>query len=486
MSLSKIKHLAKDSVIYGISSVVSRLIVVLLVPVYTRIFAPADYAIINLINTTFLIVGILSFCALDSAAARWFYDSNDTSERKTTFASWFWTQLFLSACLAVVLFVAMPFFAKYVFKIDANELRGIWALACATLLTNILPSIIWNWYRLQRRAKATMIFTVSQSLFTILLTILFVVVLKLHIPGVYLALFISSLLFSILAVLQLHSWLQIRYYSRQRIKQMLRFSMPMVPAAIAFWLINSAGVYFLNFLDGNAAEVGLFGIGMTVASAVSLFTGAFQQAWGPFAFSIINEPHAKRTYANVFLTFGIGTSLLILFMFLFSPEILMVFTTPQYYDAAWVASIMSINVVLIAFTYIASIGTSIMKNSVHYSVGVLLGAVATVGFYFLLIPVFGKEGAAIATVASQLIVPIYLFYKAQKLYPIPYRFSHVVLLQLAAISVGVSMRLIPFTDQVHALEAKILALFSFVAVVFLYSRRVIKIPFNFKLVSSIT
>ena len=59
--LKHLKQLAGDSLIYGLSGVVSKMIGIFLVPVYTRLFFPADYGIINLINTTFFLIGIKVF-----------------------------------------------------------------------------------------------------------------------------------------------------------------------------------------------------------------------------------------------------------------------------------------------------------------------------------------------------------------------------------------------------------------------------------------
>jgi O-antigen/teichoic acid export membrane protein len=480
LALSKLKLLAKDSLYYGISGIVSRMIVVFLVPVYTRIFEPADYGVLNLINTTFFLLGIVSFCALDSAVGRWFYDSSEEEERKKTFASWFWFQFSFTLILIAGLLFSVSFFANQVINVDVKHLRPIWFLACATLITNILPSVIWNWYRLNRKPKPTLLFTISQSLLTVTLTIVFVVVLKMGLFGVYLALFTSSLTFSIIALTQIHSWLKVSYFNVKRIKEMLRYSLPMIPAAAAFWLINSAGTYFLRFLKGDHKEIGLFAVGVTVASGVSLFTGAFQQAWGPFAFSIINEPDAKKTYANVFFIFGVLSSVVILTMFLFSPEILEVFTTSQYVDSSWVASILSVNIILIAFTYIASIGPSIVKNSVFYSVGVMIASAVTILLYIWFIPLWGKEGAALATVLAQLIVPVFLFLKGQKLYPIPYDFTRVAVFLLAAVAIGVLIRLIPFTTTTTAIQIKILALLCFIMAALLYIRVVLKVPLRFR------
>jgi O-antigen/teichoic acid export membrane protein len=469
LSIKRIKSLAKDSAIYGIAGIVTRMITVFLVPLYTRIFQPADYGIISLVNATFFIIGMLSICSLDNSAARWYYDTSDETDRKKTIASWFWFQLGLSTILAALMIAAGPLFFSYVFK-RHEGMWLVWLFPCLTLITNILPSIFWNWCRFSRKPKATIIYTLSQSLFTIGLTVLFVVIFRWGITGVYAALFISSFIFSCIALVVLGKWIAFHLFEKNRLKEMLRFSLPLVPAAIAFWLINSTDAFFIQFFK-NQTEVGLFSVGASLASGVSLFTGAFQQAWGPFAFSIINEPDAKKTYANVFLMFGLISSLILLAMFLFSPEILMLLTTPQYYNSAWVASILSINIILIGFSYIASIGTNIVKNNKYYSVGIFIASGVTVILDLALIPIWGKEGSAIATVLAQLIVPVYLFYHAQRLYPVDYSFGMVALFILSSVLLGLIGRTLEFSELTSRIITKSSILFFFVGIIYLAVRQ---------------
>src|SRR3954465_15182421 len=98
------KQLAGGSLLFGLSSGISGFISLFLVPVYTKIFTPADYGIINLVNATFFLLTILVVFGLDSAVAVWFWDKTDEEERKKTFASWFWFQFFVSLafCLAII------------------------------------------------------------------------------------------------------------------------------------------------------------------------------------------------------------------------------------------------------------------------------------------------------------------------------------------------------------------------------------------------
>ena len=462
--LKQLKQLGSDSVIYGLSGIVTRMIGIFLIPIYTRLFVPKDYGIINLINTTFFLLGLLVVCALDNSASRWFYDSKEEADHKKTFGTWIWFQFILSATVAIIIIVLSPYLVHTFFKEDGKPIYFI--LPALTMITNMLPAVINNWYRVHRRPVATVVFSVSQALLTIGLSVWFVIILHWHITGVFAALAISSAIFSLVALQQMHGWLNVKYFSKERLKPMLKYALPFIPAAIAYWLLNSTDSYFLAFFK-DKAEVGLFGIGASVASGIILFTGAFQQAWGPFAFSIMNDDNAKQVYAHVFLLYGYIMGFLAASLMLFAPEVLMVLTAPAYHDAAWVAGILGYNLVIIGFTYIAVIGTSIAKSTAPYGIAMLFATILTIILDIILIPKFGKEGSAIATVAAQLTVPAYLFYKGQKIYPIPYKYGEVFIAMISMAFVVVMVRLISFESmalQVAVKTITVLLLLAFVII----------------------
>lgn len=470
--LKHLKQLAGDSLIYGISSIVGRMIGIFLIPIYTRLFTPADYGIINLINISFFLIGLLIVSALDNSFARWFYDTKDPSDQKQSFAVYIWYQLIIASIAGFVIILASSWITHSFFKETGKPIYLI--LPALTLLTNILPAALINWYRVQRKAIATVFFTISQTLTTIGFTILFVIVLRWGISGVFGAITLSTAIFSIIAIFQLKGWLSFFHFNKERLKVMLKYALPMVPAALSYWLLNNTDSYFILYFTKSTSEVGLFGIGAMVASLLTLFTGAFQQAWGPFAFSIIDNPDAKKIYANVFLLYGYFISLLAALLMIFAPEGLMIFTTPQYYDAAWVAGILGYNLMLIGFSYIAIIGISIRKTTAPYGMAMLYATIVTMVLNFILIPKMGKEGSALATVIAQALVPSYLFYIGQKVYAIPYKFTEVILVVVSFLAIAIAVRFIHFNNLISQILIKtVIAILLTLVIVLLNKTQII-------------
>lgn len=415
-----IKKLLSETLIYGLSGVSSGLLTILLVPIYTRIFSPEDYGVMGLVTTTMALLSILIVLSLDNSAHRWYWDTEDINDQKTTLASWTWCQIVVSLIFAGLIFILSPWIGSALVKRDD---AGLYLrLAAMTLPLGVLNMVVANWLRMQRRPWTTVAFSVGNGLFNFLLTIILVVFFHQGLKGVYVAQVVTVAIGSIVAAALLGDWVSLQRFQWRRLLTMLKYGLPMIPAGLAYWIVNLSGRYFVQGYS-SIAEVGLYQVGSTIAAMVALVTGAFQLAWGPFAMSIHKQPDAKKVYANVLLIYLWTTCLISTVISLFAPEILSFFTTESYHDASGVVSLLSFNYVVVGLGYIASIGPAIARTTKPYGVALVAAGGLTVMLNLILVPRFGKEGSAAATLIAQSIVPVYVFYRSQKLYPIPFKFG---------------------------------------------------------------
>lgn len=453
-----------DSIVYGLSGTVSRFVLVFLVPIYTRIFSPEDYGVMSLIATSMALFSVLVVMALDDSAHRWYWDADDVTDQKTTLASWAWCQITLSLAIAGLVFIFSHWLAKTLIK--REEAALYFRLASMALPLGVLNVVITNWLRMMRRPWATMLFSFGISLFNILLTILLVVVWDWGLKGVYASQVVTATSGSVIALALLRDWVDPKKFRWSRLKAMIGYSFPLIPASVAYWVVNLSGVYFIQVFS-STSEVGLYQVGSTVASVVTLGIGAFQQAWVPFALSIHREPHAGQVYADVLLAYVWLTCFISTILSLFAPELLRFFTTEAYVSSSPVVGLLAFSYVMVGLRYIAMIGPTIVKKLKSYGVAVTAAAALTISLNILFVPRLGKEGAALATLIGQAAVPLYVFYRSQKLYPIPYRFG-------AALGVFASAFLLSFlggrffvSNLFLAIGIKILLISMFVSTIFI-------------------
>ena len=455
-----IKQLAGESIVYGLSGIINRFISVFLVPLYTRILLPSDYGVLNLVNTTFYFVSIFVVFALDNSAARWFYDTDNTEERKKPIATWFWVQLTISVFIC---FLFMGLSSPLSKLILGKNLPLLLIIPSVTVVSSVLPTIVWNWLRLRRKVWLTVILSTGAAILTIGLNILFTIVLRQGIKGILLATLISNGIYSVVAASLMAKWLSLKYFSFTVLKGMLRFALPLLPTALAFWTLNSSASFFIKYYHG-IGEVGLFSIASSVASAVAMFVGAFQMAWGPFAFSIMNKPEAKSVYSAVLTLYSIVALTAALTVALFAKEILFLFTTPKYYPAYLVSGILAFNAIIYGYAYIGGIGSSVAKKTSPIAFGIMIGSVICILLYFILIPILGKEGAALSTLTGYLVIPVYVFYRSQQLWHIPYRFMPTIILLFSAFALFIINNNLPEYSISYSIISKLILLIIFLSV----------------------
>lgn len=465
--LRNLKSLASDSLVYGVAGVITRFLGILLTPLYTRVYDPEDYGIFGLINNGYALITIILIFALDNSTARWFYDSKEYQKRKSVINSWLWFYFFFSLAAGVLLFFTAGVWSDLLFDGLAESITYIRLLAF-NLPIVVLSVVATKILRFEKKAKHTVFLTFLQALVLILTNFFFVLLLEQGLMGAFIAKLVTSIIIAPVAFYMIKSWVgSIHYFSLKLWRQMVKYSLPFVPASVAIWIISLSGIFFLNeFVSKD--EVGLFQIGFAVASFAGLITASFQQAWAPFAYSILGTENSKKTYAQVLMIYILFAGTGVLLISIFSMEALMIIATPSYYGASHVASILTFSTLFMGLTSIADLGSSIAKKTAPLGIIYSFSAVLLVGFNFLLIPRLGKEGAAIAICLSQSVTPLLVFIVSQKYYYIPYDFKKAIIVFLFMAIVAFFGSLIQFQSIVVTVLAKIILLGFFVLGLFLF------------------
>jgi len=418
-----LKQIVSESAIYGFAGVITSFIGMFLMPIYTKVFEPKDYAIIALIGTTSTLISMFIIFGMDNAVALWYWDKPGTSDRKKIISCWYFFMTTLSLVAGSVFIFFPGFFSRLI--LNSAVYTQLIILFGFNILVASYQKIANIWFRIRRKPVLAVSYSLFISLITIGLNLLFILKLKMGLEGIYYSQLIASVVGFILTTIVLYKWLSVSDFDWGLLRQMLRFSLPLIPAALVYWLMSSASTYFINLYVTDKAEIGLYQVGSTIASVLGLATWAFLQAWPPFALSIHKESNARNVYSLVFEVYCVVGFFFAFCLGLFAGEILHVFTNKNYAGAKNVIGLLAVNSILIGLPGILSIANNIVKKNSPYAMAVIAGSAFTVILFLLLIPVLGKEGAAIAMIIGNCVVAIFLGYKVQKLYFIAYEFKRI-------------------------------------------------------------
>ncbi|NLE36973.1 MAG: oligosaccharide flippase family protein [Pirellulaceae bacterium] len=426
-----IRQLAGDSAVYGLSGVVDRLVAVLLIPLYTRVFTQADLGVLSLLDVTVTLAATVAVLGLDSASSRWYYDSADENDRRATIASSFWCQLAAAVLLAAVLLIFAPWLSRW-FTGSADHASLVRLAAITIPLTTVTR--VWNGLlRYQRRPWATLVLSTVRALGRVGLIVWFVVFCRYALPGVFLGRITNLTALSIVGIVLLWPWLRLSRFDLGRLKAMLRFGLPLAPAALGIWVMASSDRFILVALC-DRAEVGMYDMAAKLSTVIALGIAAFQQAWTPLAYSILHEKNVERTYARVLDVYSLVGCAMATAVVLFGPLLFRVMTTEPFYPAVSCLPALVFAHFFAGAHFLAGLASRIAKRSMPLAWSVGLGAAVNVVLNFALIPLWGRDGAALATLLSYVATTIYLFAASRGHHPIPYRWS--ALLGCLAMSAG--------------------------------------------------
>jgi O-antigen/teichoic acid export membrane protein len=432
---TELRRLGKHSAIYGFGGLVQRILAVLLLPVYTRYLSPSDYGIVETLIALTTVLVITLRLGITNAFFRFYFDRPDPEHRRLVLRTSFWFTMTM-ATLGLVLGAAFSREISSVLFGSADEAEvvaaafvGLWAQMNYEQLTSL--------FRVEERSVAYVTASLANVAITIGATLALVVALDAGPLGVVVGNFTGTLLVYAALVGYRREQLGLQF-DRGLFREMNRFGMPLVPSALLLWVTNFSDRFFLVKL-ADTQEVGLYSVGVRIASAMALLLTAFRTAWPAFAYSIDDDREAKRTYAFVltylvFVTTWVATGLALL-----SPWLVDWIAAPAFAESSRVVGPLAFAVVIFAGYVVMVIGVGRARRTQFNWVVTGAAAIVNVALNLILIPRYGMMGAAAATIAAYATMFAGMTWWAQRIYPVPYQWRRVataVAAGLALVAVG--------------------------------------------------
>lgn len=449
-----IRSFLRNSLIYGGASVATRGINIFLVPVYTRVLAPADYGVIDIVTVFAAVVASVIPLEIVQAIARFLPDQASEVEKKV-FAS---TSLWFVAASFGIFVVVTWLFADAIAAALIGFNGNVWVVRVAALamIGSGVFYVIQSQLHWRLRPREYALTGIVYSISSILSSVVLVVGLRTGVLGVFLGQAIGAVIGVGVAIGFTASYFGMIFDAR-KLRQMLRFSTPLVPSTLGLIAALYVDRLAINALMSLAA-VGIFGVGYRVASIVQLLLIGSQTAITPLVYASHRNDAMRADLARIFRTFAAVALTLWLSLGLFAREVVRLFTTPEYYAAASVVPLL-VPAITLAGAYVFMPGLAIGKRTSHIAVINIAAGALNLLLNLMLIPVLGIHGAATATLASSAASFGVNAMASQRTYPVPHDWTRLGS-AVAAVSVLVaaSWLLIPLTASGFAVKLGMLAL----------------------------
>ena len=428
-----LKKLVGQTAIYGMSSIVGRLLNYLLVPLYTRLFVPEVYGIVTELYAYVTFLLILLTYGMETGFFRFAQDKSIFDKVYSSILS----SLFATSSIFILLLVAFYKPIAEFMQYGSHPEYILWIGIIVAL--DAFISIPFAKLRLQNKAAKFASIKLINIGLTIGLNLFFLVLcprIAINNPdsvllSVYSAnigvgyVFVSNLIANIFTLLLLLPEIfNVKFnFDKQVLKKILIYTSPLLIAGFAGMINETLDRALLKYLLPESVnpmeQLGIYGANYKLAILMTLFIQMFRYAAEPFFFNNKNEANAKELYAKATKYFII-CGLLIFLGVMFYIDFIKYFIDKDYYEGLKVVPILLLANLFLGIFFNFSIWYKLNDMTKYGAYLAIFGATITIVLNVILIPKFGYVGSAWATLICYISMTLLSFYWGQKYYKVKY------------------------------------------------------------------
>jgi O-antigen/teichoic acid export membrane protein len=456
--LGKLKKTIKHTAVYSLGNISTKLVGLVLLPLYTTHLTTSEYGILSIIEiTSQILIGMFTF-NIPQAMIRWCATEKDKTKEKSII----FTTIFSVTLIAVFVVIALLPLNSQLSQLlfESGKFSNYFTLLVIWSFFSLINRVPASLIRLREKSVFFAVIMVSKFTIIMLLNIYFVAFADMGIEGIVWGQIIGEIYSLIITIPMMarNSHPKVNY---KVFKEMLSYGWPLAFSAVSSLILASGDRYVLTYYL-TFSSVGIYALAQKIASVINTFLlHSFQQGFLPIAFKMFNEQAPKRFFSKTLTYFTFILTITALGLSLFSREFIFAFTEEAYYSAYLIVPFIAFAQVIKGINFVLTIGFHHAKKTGVYALIIVGGMVLTVALNFLLIPFFEIYGAAIAMVISYTVMTIFTYYYSQKLYFIKFELGKVFLLLVLGIIFYLIGSSLPEMNKFLRAGIKLVLLISF-------------------------
>ena len=430
--LEYLRRLASTGASYTASSVISKLLAVALLPIYTRHLTRADYGAAEVLLATVVALSIMFRLGIIEALLRFYYaNEEEQGGRSASRTTGLWRDEVVRTSVAfLVLTITLGSLLVAAFATPLSEAlldrrdTELLLITAGGLWVFTLYELMMALFRLDERARAYFTASITNVLITIALTIWLVVLEDEGARGLLLGNFGGSALV-LAALMWIHRARLSLRPSRERLREMLHFGLPTMPAELSLYALNFVDRVALARLAG-LAEAGLYALAVKFSQAVTVIVRGFNLAWPPLAYSIRDDETARRTYSVIVTYYLLLAFTVVLALSLEARWVVRALAAPEFFDAYKAVPLVATGVALYALYLVLSVSVQRTgRTSFNFPVTGTALAV-NVALNLILVPPYGLVGAGIALVGAYVVMIALMYGVTRRVFPLELEWGRIV------------------------------------------------------------
>ncbi len=431
---NSVKRLFKHSAVYGMGHILNRMIVFFLLPLHTNIFNEAEMGVAGVMFSWLAIFTVVYTYGLDTAFFRFYILEDSPEGKKRVLSTAFLTIFGTSVLITCVFYLLSNPLAAMLFDSETQalpiNLPYLIKLLCAILFFDALTFMPFLAMRAEEKSVLFIFFKFLNVIITVAFNALYILVLKSGVEGIFLANLWASLLTFVLLLPIIVKRFSLTF-SRATLKELLWFGLPYLPSTLSVSILDTIDRVFLERLAG-VEQVGIYSQGAKLGMFMALFVTAFRFAWHPYFLSTCKQDDAKIIFSKVFTYVMLACFSVFIVLCLFIDNIVRFkigsfsMLGPDFWSATVVVPPIFLAYIFYAAYVNFIIGIYLFKKTKYLPLITLAGLAGNLVALYILIPISGILGAAIARVVAYAIMAVYLYIITNKLYPVKYEWGRVL------------------------------------------------------------
>ena len=496
MSNNPIKALAGQTVIYGMGTIVPRLLNYLLVPLYTRVFAPEVYGqITDLYAWMAFLLALLTY-GMETTFFRYTHKA-DSDKVFNNIVSCIITTTGLFLLFYILFYRNFAHLIQYEHNAHYVLLLGI------IVALDALTAVPFAKLRNNNKAKLFTIIKIANVTLCVGLNLFFLLVIpetalaisnKVFGPqaGLLVWVLISNVLASLLNLLLLLPQFKGFHLELEKsfIRPMLAYSLPILLISLVGMVNEVADKILIKYLtpipdaetlanlditgeEYALSQLGIYGANFKLAVLMTIFIQMFRYASEPFFFGKAKDRNAPELYAKVMTYFVIFCLLIFLGVMLYV-DVLKYFIGrggSNYHEGLVIVPIVLIANMFYGIVFNLSIWFKLTDRTFSGTIISIIGASVTLLCLFVLVPQIGYLGAAIAHLGCYTVMMLVSYFWGQKVFPVPYQIGRILLYMVLAVGLFLISTVFGNLSLVIRLIINTLLILVYLGVVFVFERK---------------
>lgn len=431
--MGDVRKTFRDTIVYGVGGLSTKLVGLVLVPMYTEYFSIELFGAMGILDVTLMaFVAIFGF-QLYFGFFRYYWDKQSEGKRDSLFFTVLLSTVLLASAMCAMFYFTASSVSSILLGVEGYE--HVFRLMCFSAGLQIVSIIPLKLMQLQGRASIYTIANVIMLVINMLMTLYFIIVMKKGIEAVYeaqiigFAAFFLFMSFFIVRNIRFH-------FDFALLGKIIVFSYPIVLSSISTVLLTISDKYILRAFNG-LGDVGIYSFAYKLAHTIPILViQPMMLAINPMMLKKINDPDNRQFYSKMLTYLVLIVMLSIVGLSLYGKEgIHLIAQSPSYYSSFMLIPIISFAFLFSAMKDVLVVGLQIsLKTKIQANIIIFASVINTV-LNLLLIPLLNSYGAAFSFLITQAVYYALIVKYVNKYYPIPVETQKLVSVIVAGVAV---------------------------------------------------